>query len=163
MRDPKPVEGGRALLFERLTDEDPLAREGEARPFRVHEIGELKESVRRELAHLLTTRCSVSSRTLGSRERSVLDYGIPDFSSLSALSGDDQNRLAATIEQTVAAFEPRLKDVRVRVQSVRADDRALVFSIEAMLVVGTHAEPVSFPLLVRTKTGEAEVGEEEPA
>ena len=161
MRDPKPVEGGRALLFERLTDESSLGEE--ARPFRVHEADELKESVRRELARLLDTRCSVTSRLLGSRERSVLDYGIPDFSSLSALSGDDQNRLASMVEQTVAAFEPRLRDVRVRVESVRAEDRALVLRVEAALVVGAHAEPVSFPLLVRTKTGDTEVGEEEPA
>jgi type VI secretion system protein ImpF len=161
MRDPKPVEGGRALLFERLTDESP--REDEARPFRVHETEDLKESVRRELARLLNTRCSVSSRLLGARERSVLDYGIPDFSSLSALSGDDQNRLAVVVEQTVAAFEPRLKGVRVSVESVRSEDRALVLRVEAALVVGTHAEPVSFPVLVRSKTGDTEVGEEESA
>jgi type VI secretion system protein ImpF len=163
MRDPKPVEGGRALLFERLTDEDPLAREEEARPFRVHETDELKESVRRELSRLLNTRCSVPSSLLGARERSVLDYGIPDFSSLSALSGDDQNRLASVVEQTVAAFEPRLRGVRVSVESVRAEDRALVLRVEATLVVGAHAEPVSFPLLVRSKTGGAEVSEDEGA
>jgi type VI secretion system lysozyme-like protein len=163
MRDPKPVEGGRALLFERLTDEGPRAPEGEARPFRVHEVEELKESVRRELSRLLNTRCSVPSHLLGARERSVLDYGIPDFSSLSATSGDDQNRLASIVERTVAAFEPRLRGVRVRAESVRAEDRALVLRVEAALVVGTHAEPVSFPLLVRTKTGEAEVSEDEPA
>lgn len=161
MRDPKPVEGGRALLFERLTDEDPLARGEEARPFRVHNTRELKESVRRELARLLHTRCSVSTRALGSRERSVLDYGIPDFSSLSTLSGDDLNRLASLVEQTVAAFEPRLQGVRVRVAGVRPDDRALTLAVEAVLVVGAYAEPVSFPVLVSTKTGTAEVGEEE--
>ena len=59
MRDPKPVEGGRALLFERLTDADPRSPMEEARPFRVHEHQELKESVRRELACLLNTRCPV--------------------------------------------------------------------------------------------------------
>ncbi|PYS81579.1 MAG: type VI secretion system baseplate subunit TssE [Acidobacteria bacterium] len=161
MRDPKPIEGGRALLFERLTDESPRSLEGEARPFRVHEREELKESVRRELARLLNTRCSVPSHLLGSEERTVLDYGIPDFSALSALSGDDQNRLASIVAQTVAAFEPRLRDVRVRVERVRSDDRALVLRVEAALAVGTHAEPVSFPVLVRTKTGETEVSENE--
>jgi type VI secretion system protein ImpF len=168
MRDPKPIEGGRALLFERLTDESPRSPEGEARPFRVHEREELKESVRRELARLLNTRCSVPSHLLGARERTVLDYGIPDFSSLSALSGDDQNRLASIVAQTVAAFEPRLRDVRVRVERVRPEDRALVLRVEAALAVGTHAEPVSFPVLVRARTGGAEVSgneghEDEPA
>jgi type VI secretion system lysozyme-like protein len=161
MRDPKPIEGGRALLFERLTDESPRSLEEEARPFRVHETEELKVSVRRELSRLLNTRCSVPSHLVVERERSVLDYGIPDFSSLSALAGDDQNRLARIVAQTITAFEPRLTDVRVLVERVRANDRALLLRVDAMLTVGAHAEPISFPILVRAKTGEMEVQEDE--
>ena len=164
MRDPKPVEGGRALLFERLVDSEPRSREEEAQPLRVHDRKELKESVRRELARLLNTRSSVGSHLLGAQERTVLDYGIPDFSSLSAQSGDDQNRLARIVAQAIAAFEPRLRDVQVLVERVRANDRALLLRINAVLAVGLLAEPVSFPVLVRTKTGEAEVHEDdEPA
>src|SRR5215212_5634854 len=112
MRDPKKVEGGRALLFERLAGGDPpAAREG-ARPFRVHETASLKESVRRELARLLNTRSSAGLDSRGG-EMSVLDYGVPDFSSLSALSGDDRVRLSAAVAQSIAAFEPRLRDVRI--------------------------------------------------
>jgi type VI secretion system lysozyme-like protein len=161
MRDPKPVEGGRALLFERLVDREPRSREEEAQPLRVHDVGELKESVRRELARLLNTRCSVPSHLLGAQERTVLDYGIPDFSSLSAQSGDDQNRLARIIAQAITAFEPRLRDVQVLVERLRANDRALLLRINAVLAVGMLAEPVSFPVLVRTKTGEAEVHEDD--
>ena len=165
MRDPKPVEGGRALLFERLVDSEPRSREEEAQPLRVHDREELKESVRRELARLLNTRSSVPSHLLlGAQERTVLDYGIPDFSSLSAQSGDDQNRLARIIAQAITAFEPRLRDVQVLVERVRANDRALLLRINAVLAVGLFAEPVSFPVLVRTKSGEAEVHEDdEPA
>lgn len=161
MRDPKPLEGGRALLFERLTDADPLSREEEAQPLRVHDREELKESVRRELARLLNTRCSVPSRQLDSRERSVLDYGIPDFSSLSALSADDQKRLASIVAHSIAAFEPRLTDVRVRAERVRSNDRALILRVDALLSMGTHAEPVSFPVLVQSNTCETEVREDE--
>src|SRR5215218_3587646 len=98
MRDPKKVEGGRALLFERLAGGDPpAAREG-ARPFRVHETAAMKESVRRELVRLLNTRSSAginSRRGGGDGEMSVLDYGVPDFTALSALSGDDRAKLSA--------------------------------------------------------------------
>jgi type VI secretion system lysozyme-like protein len=163
MRDPKPVEGGRALLFERLTDREPRSKEAEAQPFRVLDVGGLKESVRRELARLLNTRCSIPSHLLGAQERTVLDYGIPDFSSLSAHSGDDQNRLAAVVAATVTAFEPRLTDVRVRVEHVRQDDRALLLHLDAVLAVGTHTEPVAFSVNVHPKTGGAEVHEDEPA
>lgn len=162
MRDPKKVEGGRALLFERLAGGDPpAAREG-ARPFRVHETAALKESVRRELARLFNTR---SSTGLGARgaggEMSVLDYGVPDFTALSALSGDDRVRLSAAVAQSIAAFEPRLRDVRVTAEGLRSNDRALILRLDAMLVVGDHAEPISFPLLVRA--GGVELGGEHEA
>jgi type VI secretion system protein ImpF len=158
MHDPKKVEGGRALLFERLAGGDPpAAREG-ARPFRVHETSSLRESVRRELSRLLNTR---SAAPLGARgEMSVIDYGVPDFTSLSALSGDDRARLSAAIAQSIAAFEPRLRDVRVEVEGLRSNDRALLLRLDALLVVGEHSEPVSFPLLVRAASGAVELGGE---
>src|ERR1051325_9804857 len=95
MRDPKKVEGGRALLFERLSGTGPRdeQKEGGAPPFRVHDIAELKQSVARELARLLNTRAAWPLSEREGREMSVLDYGLPDFSPLSALSGDDQARL----------------------------------------------------------------------
>jgi len=167
MRDPKPVEGRRALLFERLTDDEPRSPEEEAQPFRVLDVRALKESVRRELSRLLNTRSHTRSHTRavpgGAGEMTVLDYGLPDFSSLAATSSDDQNRLAAAVAAAVAAFEPRLRDVRVRVERVGRDDRALLLRVEAVLSVGLVAEPVSFPVLVRGQSGEAEVHEDESA
>lgn len=160
MRDPKKVEGGRALLFERLAGGDPPAAQGGARPFRIHETASLKESVRRELVRLLNTRSSAGIDSRGG-EMSVLDYGLPDFTSLSALSGDDRARLAAAVAQAIAAFEPRLRDVRVTAEGLRSNDRALILRLDALLVVGDHAEPVSFPLLVRAGAGEILVSEEE--
>ena len=162
MRDPKPVEGGRALLFERLADSGPRSHEEEAQPFRVLDVGALKESVRRELGRLLNTRRHARPRA-GEDGMTVLDYGLPDFSPLSASSGDDQNRLAAEVAAAIAAFEPRLSGVRVRAERLHGEDRALLLRVEGRLAVGTLAEPVSFPVLVRAKSGEALVDEDEPA
>jgi type VI secretion system protein ImpF len=164
MRDPKPVEGGRALLFERLVDSEPRSREEEAQPFRILDVRALKESVRRELARLLNTRRHTRrGEQNDGEEMTVIDYGLPDFSSLSASSGDDQNRLAAVVAAAVTAFEPRLEGVRVHVERLRQEDRALLLRVEARLSIGTVAEPVSFPILVRAKSGEAEVDEDESA
>jgi type VI secretion system lysozyme-like protein len=160
MRDPKKVEGGRALLFERLAGDKPPAREEGARPFRIHETAALKESVRRELARLLNTRSTAPLDARGGDEMSVLEYGVPDFSSLSALSGDDRNRLAAAVARAITVFEPRLRDVRVLAEGLRSNDRALILRLDALLVVGEHAEPVSFPLLIRAASGEIELGDE---
>jgi type VI secretion system protein ImpF len=163
MRDPKKVEGGRALLFERLAGDKPREREEGARPFRVHETAGMKESVRRELARLLNTRSTAPLDAVrgSGEEMSVLDYGVPDFSSLSALSGDDRNRLAAAVARAITAFEPRLRDVRVLAEGLRSNDRALILRLNALLGVGEHSEPVSFPLLVRAASGEIEVSGED--
>jgi type VI secretion system protein ImpF len=164
MRDPKPVEGGRALLFERLADTEPRSREEEAQPFRVLDVRALKESVRRELGRLLNTRRHARKGSgAGEEGMTVLDYGLPDFSPLSASSGDDQNRLAAEVAAAVAAFEPRLSGVRVRAERLQAEDRALLLRIEGRLSVGRVAEPVSFTVLVRGKSGGASVDEDESA
>jgi type VI secretion system protein ImpF len=165
MRDPKPVEGGRALLFERLVDTEPRSREEEAQPFRVLDVRALKESVRHELARLLNTRRHVRPGDDRNEDEkmTVLDYGIPDFSPLSATSGDDQLRLAASVAATITAFEPRLEAVRVHVERLRLEDRALLLRVEARLAVGTVAEPVSFPILVHGKSGETEVDEDKSA
>jgi type VI secretion system protein ImpF len=162
MRDPKPIEGGRALLFERLSDAEPRSRREESQPFRVHDVRALKESVRRELGRLLNTRRHVRTGS-GEDGMTVLDYGLPDFSPLSASSGDDQNRLASEVAAAVAAFEPRLSGVRVRVERLHGEDRALLLRVEGDLAVGALSEPVSFPVLVRVKSGEALVDEDEPA
>ena len=164
MRDPKPIKGGRALLFERLSDSEPRSRREEAQPFRVHDVRALKESVRQELARLLNTRRHARSGSgAGEDGLTVLDYGLPDFSPLSATSGDDQKRLASEVAAAVAAFEPRLSGVRVRVERLHGEDRSLLLRVEGRLAVGTLSEPVSFPVLVRVKSGEALVDEDEPA
>ena len=164
MRDPKPIAGGRALLFERLSEEDPHSPREEARPHRAHDEEALRASVRRELSLLLNTRRHTNLfREAGGEEATVLDYGVPDFSSLSASSSEDQRLLAETIKGAVAAFEPRLQGVSVRVERLRQEDRALLLRVEARLVIGTVAEPVSFPLLLRGKLGRTEVCEDERA
>lgn len=153
MPDPKHVEGGRALLFERLVDLEPSRRGVEDEPFRVHSVRALRESVRRELEQLLNTRCSIPLRQPSGVERSVIDYGLPDFSSLSASSGDDQNLLQELIRSTVSFFEPRLREVTITVEQLPRHDRSLAVTIGGLLVVGDVLEPISFPVYLGAATG----------
>ena len=74
---PRIYPGASALLFERLVDDDPRTAR-EPQPFRTLTIPEVRASVRREVARLLNTRCAASAAVLAGRERTVLDYGIPD-------------------------------------------------------------------------------------
>ncbi len=155
MAQPKPIEGARALLFDRLvntTDQD-----GSEQHLRILNSNQLKASVRRELERLLNTRCSIPLHQIGDEERSVINYGIPDFSSLSPHNADDHALIATIVAQTITAFEPRLRQVRVEVGPVFSAESALWLNISAQLVVGLYSEPVSFPVTLNSKSGSVDL------
>ncbi len=106
MREPKPIAGARALLFDRLVDLHPEIRE-EERPFRILNRNQLKVSIRRELERLLNTRCSLSLERVGEEDRSVVNYGIPDFSSLSPSNADGLRTASATSLRRGHSARPR--------------------------------------------------------
>jgi type VI secretion system protein ImpF len=156
-KQPRPIRGARAPLFERLSNvvlNDPA----KPSPARVYGRVELKESIRRELDRLLNTRCAARR----DRNGTVIDYGIPDFSWMSASSADDRQLLAETLTRKIASFEPRLREVRVTIEPDASDVRSVIGSIEATLVVESIRESVSFPLAIRSKSGEAVLAEPYP-
>lgn len=156
MADPKPIAGARALLFDRLVDVSP-DWDGHEEHLRILNGKQLKASVRRELGRLLNTRCSIPLHQLGEEERSVVNYGIPDFSSLSPHNADDRALIASVVGQTIAAFEPRLRHVRVEAGPAASAESALWLNISAELIVGMFTEPVSFPMILNNKSGTAEI------
>jgi type VI secretion system protein ImpF len=171
MADSRNTRGARALLFERLVDKEP--GQEEPQPFRVVTREKLRESVRRELGQLLNSRCPIPLRLIGEVERTVINYGIPDFSSLSPQSSDDRQLIASVICQTISDYETRLQNVRVNVEYFEGDVRTLSITIDADLVTdtvieirshpefGTSVEPVSFPVVLHSKTGIMEIYENE--
>lgn len=156
MLGPGIVEGARAPIFDRLVDESPKV-ETEPRPFRTLNRQELRESVRRDLGRLLNTRCPIPPHLLYGRQRSVVDYGAPDFTTFTPQNAQDQTRLGFLLTRTVEAFEPRLHRVRVSISPNHKREQALRATLEAVLVVGSIAEAVSFPIAIQRKTGEVEV------
>ena len=117
----------------------------------------LRESVRRELEQLFNTRCPVPAHSLAGRLRTVIDYGIPDFSTFSARNVNDRGRLAVILEQAIASYEPRLANVRVEITGVPGDDFSLAGAIHADLVVDGVPEPVLFSTVLQMKEGSVEV------
>jgi type VI secretion system protein ImpF len=135
----------RAPLFDRLTDHDP-GPTVEPRPLRTLDRRGLRESVRRELERLLNTRSSLPVDRLEEREPlTVLEYGIPDLSAFSAGDLEDQRRIAAVMTRVIAAFEPRLADVRAVFEELYDHGTAAALRIEATLVIDEVSEPISFP------------------
>lgn len=153
MREPKPIKGAKALLFERLVDEDPHTP-GEAQPFRIYGMAALRASVGRELMRLLNTRCPRLGGPKDEGDRTILDYGIPDFSHLAAGSDTDARQLARILEKAISVYEPRLRQVKVTIEPSTKSKNSVVGSIEGSLVAGMVNEPVSFPLVLSIKSGE---------
>lgn len=139
-------------LFDRLVDRDPrLRREG--RPLRTLTRHDLRESVRRELERLLNTRVQVPLGELEARERTVIDYGIPDFGTFMAMNENHRKRLAAIVAEAIATYEPRLCDVRVHLDVSPASADSVVGRIEADLVIESVREPVAFTTVLQAEEG----------
>lgn len=145
MREARRLRGARALLFERLTDLEPRHPE-EEEPARVLDGDELRLSVRRELERLLNTRCVLTPEALEGRQRTTLEYGVPDFGHLQTRDTGARKLIAEEVRRAVVAYEPRLAQVTVTAEPSTAPDeeRRLAVRVDAMLVVGEVMEPVSF-------------------
>ena len=155
-QNPRRIAGARPLLFERLTDLDVFSPT-ESVPLRAHGKEELQASVRHEVVRLLNTRCPPRNHRLTEHERTVIDYGLPDFSALSPRSPHDQRRLASMLAQTIATYEPRLQQVRITVERPIESGQALLVRIDAGLLVGSVLEPISFPVVFQSQDGLAVV------
>ncbi len=133
-------------VLDRLIDLEPLnSREN---PKSRHQIlRELKQSVRRDLENLLNTRwrCVAWPANLDELSRSLVNYGIPDFTGVNMGAIAERERLRNVIEQAVRRHEPRFKAVKVVLtQNVDASDRTLRFRIDALMYAEPAPEPVTF-------------------
>jgi type VI secretion system protein ImpF len=147
MADAHRSVGAPALIFERLAQ--PLDRHGApVEVARNHNTEALRESVARELRSLLNTRVSLDIDTLEARERTTIDYGIPDLSAFPLGNSDAMARLARHISRTISVYEPRLRVHGVALEPLRGHRDAMLAKISGNIEVGTIVEPVSFAIAV---------------
>lgn len=133
-------------VLDRLIDDAPNESQ-EPVTGRFQSIREMERVVARDLEALLNSRREALEELpseFAEVNRSLLTYGLPDLSSFSLLSENDRNRVRRVIEQTIAAAEPRLGRVNVKLEPPRDHDRGLRFRIDAQLQIDPAPEPVSF-------------------
>lgn len=140
-------------LFDRLASIESTAPFG--RPGEPLDREGLRESLRRELERLLNTRSSLSAQALD-RDRTVVDYGIPDLAHLSPKDPSNRDAICYHIKQAVEAYEPRLRRVSVTAEEIVDDAHSLRVRIEAELLGDRLGETVNFDVH-STKDGRAEV------
>jgi type VI secretion system protein ImpF len=152
----------RRPLFDRLVDDDPSLFDAdprpvlEPRPLRTLDRAGLMESVRRELELLFNTRSPVPVHRVPSEPRSVVNYGIPDLGMYSPQNQDDRTTLAEILRRAAAVYEPRLLDIRVRIEPVPGRHLAVSAQIEGGVVIDGVPEQVSFQF-VQMADGKAQV------
>jgi type VI secretion system protein ImpF len=132
-------------VLDRLIDERPEeTREQPLTPSQT--MTRLREAVRRDLEALLNTRerCRGWPKIFDDIDKSVVGYGLPDFSVLS-LQGSWRESLRRRVLETIRRFEPRLSAVSVKFdEQGEGLDRIARFRVEAMMQADPAPEPVAF-------------------
>ncbi len=81
----------------------------------------------------------------------MVNYGIPDFSHLTPQNLEDHKILSRDLARTIAAYEPRLQDIHVIIEEYNKDKKSLIARINALIVVESIREAVSFPFMIQLK------------
>tara|TARA_Y100001968_G_scaffold274160_2_gene267195 strand:+ start:48 stop:608 length:561 start_codon:yes stop_codon:yes gene_type:complete len=147
------VTGFEPSLFEKLLDDDPRAPS--AGTVELLNIEQVKESVARDLEALLNSRLVYSQELLSGYpecQRSVLNYGLNDFSGLSLASSYDRGYVCRSLEEAISKHEPRLQNVRASLELDHELSSKLHFAISALLVMYPAQEPVSFDAMLQPST-----------
>lgn len=163
-----------APLLDRLIDFEPH-KKTEKDPLRAFTLPQLYASIQRDLLWLFNTRAFPQSkedlkRPIGMKQqindlvkerfpRSVVNFGVFDFSALYTASSHEQDRLASMLREAIVNFEPRLKNVTISVETIVQESKKLLVTMNAVLKVEGVVQPLSFAVTVKNKLGEIEVYE----
>jgi len=155
MASPDPNLTLQASLLDRLID--PESDGTGSRPGCT--VEQMIDSVRRDLEDLLNTHRTLITipREYPETENSILTFGLPDFSSFQSSKQDVSSKVAERIEQAIARYEPRLRNVRATpIAEPDEKQMKLKFQIHAILRVDPSPE-VAFVTILKLSTGETSI------
>lgn len=131
-------------LLDKLMDSDPLASVDADFPASPQN---LLNGLLRDLESMLNSRVGWKSiqDDLVEVRHSILNYGLPDFSSMPYSSQEGQNQLCEIIYQAINDFEPRLRNPFVHVSGEKSTiDRTLRLEINATCLIDNDIHEVRF-------------------
>jgi type VI secretion system protein ImpF len=149
------TEDGRLLLDRIITIE--ISRRQQTHRSAILSTQELRAVVLRDLQNLLNTTCAeadlqregTSLADCPAVQASVLNYGIPSLAGR-IRTPDDVVDLAQEIERAIERFEPRVRQIRVRVADGAAEAHALSSPLELIIDGELWGYPVAEHLRVHT-------------
>jgi type VI secretion system protein ImpF len=118
-----------------------------------------RDGLKRDLEWLLNTR-QPPIPELASKpgaKASVINYGLPDISSLGLTNAADHRTLCTAIEVCLRNYEPRLMDIHVTLEGSDTTDRRLRFHIEGNMKLDPAPEEISFDTVLELTSGEYKV------
>ena len=146
----------RAGLLDRLIDNEPNVPE-EPRPLRTYTKTQLLDSIIRELNRVMNTRCTIPKADIKKRDRTVIDYGVSDYTGMNPRALDDHISLAKAIKDAIVHYEPRLQQVKVSVDDTPPNERSLIVRVDGFIEYDHVREPVSFPIAVQNESGQVKL------
>ncbi len=136
--------GGNTPLFDRLSLKGSVSSSGQSTESRLMDI---EASIYRELQSLTSSRSRLNiEQFLKVPRLTVLDWGLPDLTALTAERSEDRNLCARVVVRAVEAFEPRLSKPTVEIAAFRQGRDIVRFSLAAELRLGTICERLIFNL-----------------
>ena len=146
-------------IIDRLLDKDP--REPTDPPqIAAQTYRDFYFAIRRDLEALLNTRQRVGVLPSGLREldQSLVNYGIPDFTSSNLSSSNGRLKFVRLVEAVIRRYEPRFKSVKVTLlDNAEPLDRTLRFRIDAVVYAEPAPEKLVFDSALEPVTGTVEV------
>ena len=154
-----PQQGLHPSILDRLIDPDAKGTGWR----RGYGLEDMVNVVRRDLEDLLNTRRSYQGPrdAFAEIERSILGYGLPELTSLDAITPQQREEIGRVLEAVVLHFEPRLRDVRATLVDPGESKRPTVrFRIDARLALEPAPE-VAFETILELTTGHSAVKQAE--
>jgi type VI secretion system protein ImpF len=162
MADPTPIEKFQPCLLDRLTDDQPEAKE-EGRAQRVVSHQRYRRGVLRDLEWLFNTSAfpqpltedDINLRDYPEAWCSVINYGIRQ---LTGLAAPDMQRLQEDLAEALATFEPRITARSLAIHATM--ERNLVsFEIQGDLWANPLPEQLHVKTAVDLETGQCLLGD----
>ena len=115
-------------------------------------LEQLKDAVARDLEELLNTRVALPPGALDAYPEcaaSIVNYGLIDFAGMCLSSSDDRARICAALKAAIERHEPRLRNVRARLEREAGAINRVGFVISGTLAVTAGGETVNFDAVLQ--------------
>ncbi len=146
-------------LLDRLLDDCPH-QSVEAAGQHLCTLGEYKASIVRDLEILVNTRQNLvagETKAFSQLSGTILDYGMPDFTSKGVLDPQDRLLIQRQLETAISQGDRRFSRVKVQLMAQQKGQRLLTFRIDAVLSLRDITRQVSFDAVLQVNTQEYKV------